>query len=215
VTGMDLTVDASGVTGAISVTGSGKMKNSIEGGSGADTLIGGTLNDTFIYDTDALLFNSSGGAIDTITGGAGNADIIRVGGTVGTAVTIANTDSFANITGIERIVSAAITAGATIALDVTAETAGINRVDLSAAITTANSIDVSEYVSAGVTILGSSTVVDTITGGGGADTITGGGGADVIDGGAGNDSLVYLLTADLFTGNVPLTVLRAVAERIL
>ena len=41
---------------------------------------------------------------------------------------------------------------------------------------------------------------DIISGGAGADTITGGSGADTLNGGADNDNFIYLLTADLMTG---------------
>ena len=41
---------------------------------------------------------------------------------------------------------------------------------------------------------------DIISGGAGADTITGGTGADTLTGGADNDNFIYLLTADLMTG---------------
>jgi len=202
--GMTFITNAGSNTSKVSIKGMTKAINTITGSSVADALVGGDLNDSFVYLTDSVLFNAAGAAIDTITGGAGNADVLTVGGTTGTAFTIVNTDVFTGITGVERIVSAANAAGVNIALDVTAETAGINRVDTSAAITVAGSINVSEYVSTGVTLTGSNTMADTITGGGGADTITGGttdAAIDILDGGAGDDTFIYAELADLFAGN--------------
>lgn len=199
--------DKASTTQGISIKGVTKAINTITGSSVADVLVGGDLNDSFIYLTDDLLFNAAGASIDSIAGGAGNADVLTVGGTTTAAFTIANTDVFTGITGVERIVSAANATGVNIALDVTAETAGINVVDISAAITVAGSINVSEYVSTGVTLTGSNTMADTITGGGGADTITGGTtdtAVDILDGGAGNDTFIYSEIADLVNGTTAL-----------
>ncbi|MBF0437266.1 MAG: calcium-binding protein, partial [Magnetococcales bacterium] len=120
-------------------------------------------------------------------------------GTSGTAFAIANNDVWTGITAVETITGVANTVATTIALDVTAETAGIVTVNMSAVDSGnngGNTIDVSEYVTAGTTLTGSSTGASTITGGGGADTITGGSGADTITGGGGADTITGGAGAD-------------------
>ncbi len=69
-------------------------------------------------------------------------------------------------------------------------------------------VDLSSYTNAGAVVTGTatgSTIVgtasaDRITGGKSADNITGGAGGDQINGAGGNDTIVYKLTADLFSG---------------
>jgi trimeric autotransporter adhesin len=201
-TSMTLNADASANTSAITITGATKMKNSLEGSAAGDTLTGGTLNDTFSYNTDNLLFDADGVMQDSIVGGAGNADLISVGETSASAFTIAATDVWSKISGVEKIVAAVNSTGMSITLDVTAETAGITAVDISASTSTSNVVNVAEYVSTGVTITGDTDAVQTITGGGGADTIGGGSAVDSIVGGAGNDRITSGGGADSLSGGL-------------
>jgi Ca2+-binding RTX toxin-like protein len=197
---MTFVTDASSNTSAIAITGVSNAINTITGSQAAgDTLTGGGKADTFIYSADTYLFDASGNQLDTIAGGD-KTDTISFTGTGG--ITIAATDTWAT-TGIEKIAMGAVAAtGAnSFSLDVSAETAGITTIDLSADTSTtgANTINVSEYVSTGVTITGVAGSVDTITGGGGNDTLVyisdaalfsaGNAVIDSIDGGAGDDTL--------------------------
>jgi hypothetical protein len=170
----------------------------ITGGSTADTINGNEGSDTFNYPATTDLFASKA-AVDSITGGDGN-DIITVGS--GTGFAIANDDTWERINTVETIKANANSAAVTIALDVTAQTAGISKVDLSAVTAaTGNSIDVSEYTTLATTLIGPSATtsaanikggagVDTITAAAGGGTITAGGGLDKITLGAGADIVV-------------------------
>ena len=221
VAGMSFVTDASANTSLVSITGIDAAKNTITGSSTTDdVLTGGGKADTFVYASDALLFNSDGLMLDTIAGGVGT-DVLSFG-TAAQAFSIAATDEWSKLSTLETLsLGVATTAAISIDLDVTAETAGIVTVNLATDTTVTNgenTVDVSEYTSTAVTITGSSGVdnitggagadvilggtgADVIDGGAGADTITGGGGIDTIDGGAGADSLVYKLEGDLITGN--------------
>jgi Ca2+-binding RTX toxin-like protein len=204
ITGSDLNDSLVGASGADIISG-GTGSDSINGGPGADTLSGGADIDIFVYPVQADLVGSSGSTVvDSIIGGDG-IDVILLG-TSTIPLTITNQDTWSRVSGVETL-QVNTTSGATsISLDVTAEAAGIRKVDFAAS-NTANStvIDASEYVAAGLTLLagtGSTSIVggagadsitgsaqsDTINGGSGADVITGGtGGSDNIDGGSGND----------------------------
>jgi len=200
-TGATFKVDASANTSAITIQGMTKVANSIEGSAAkGDSLVGGDLNDTFTYDNSNLLFADKA-MLDTVVGGAGTADTITV-----TAGNIAATDSWANISGVERFTGG----GASLAFGATAETAGLKTfvvtmaadttISTAAYTTTATSITASGAFAATITTGaggGSVTVaVDdehVITGGSGADTITvgtaTGTAGQVVSSGAGNDSV--------------------------
>ena len=188
---------------ADSVTG-GTQIDTISTGSGADTITGaaaadvidaGDGADTLVYLLTGDLFTGAA-VVDSITGGSG-VDSLLVG-TVGTAFAIANSDIWTRANTVETITSVANTSAVTILLDVTAETAGIRTVNISSATTaTTNIVDVSEYVTAGVTIT-TGVVATTVIGGAGADSITGNTGADTLTGGTGADTLVGSDGADVF-----------------
>ena len=188
---------------ADSVTGGANI-DTIQTGAGNDTVVGagsadvidaGTGDDTIVYLLTADLFAIQA-VVDSITGGNGT-DRLLVG-TTGTAFAIANNDIWTRANTVETITAAANTAAVTIALDVTAETAGIRNVDISATTTaTTNIVDVSEYVTAGVTIT-TGVVATTVIGGAGADSITGNTGIDTITGHAGADTLIGGDGADVF-----------------
>lgn len=204
VAGMTFTTDASAASAAVAITGVKGAKNSITGSTNqGDTLTGGDLSDTFNITSDASLFNASGEMLDTIAGGAqatNGADTLLVG-TNGTAFTIADTDVWSKLSGVESITTVANTAVITIDLDVSAQTAGLTKVDLSGDTdnTGDNVITVDEFT--GATTLIGSAGKDTITGGSGADTITITAGADVIASGAGDDVIVITTDAALFNAS--------------
>ena len=187
-----------GEDGADLITG-GDGADTITGDDGADSLAGDNSNDLFLYTSEAQLENGST-LVDSAINGGNDTDRISVAN----GLNIANTVSFANATSIEELYVTG-TAASNIALDVTAQTAGINTVNIATA--TANStVDVSEFTTSGVNITGGTandnltggTAADSITGGNGADTITGGDGADAITGSDGADSLVGGNGNDLF-----------------
>lgn len=204
VAGMTFTTDASAATSAVTVSGVLGAKNVITGSANAaDVLTGGNKSDIFNYASETTLFDTAGTMLDTIAGGtqeATGSDTLKFTST-GAAVTIKNTDVWSKISGVESITTAANTAAITLALDVSAGTAGLTTVDLSGDTNTGgdNVIDLSEFTVAS-TIKGSAGK-DTITGGTVADTITLTAGADVIKAGAGDDTIKALLTADLFSAN--------------
>lgn len=201
VAGMTLVTDAHLNTSGISITGGTKIKNDITGSSASDTLTGGTLNDTFNYSSDALLFTSDNVMYDSITGGAGNADILNVGGS--SAFEIVALDSFAKMSGVEKITAGATaTGGLSITLGTSAETEGITNINIASGGSTSNTVSVAAYTSTGVSITGDSGAASTLTGGGGADSITGGSAADNITGGAGNDRITSGGGADTLSGGL-------------
>ncbi|MBY0454575.1 MAG: DUF4214 domain-containing protein [Burkholderiaceae bacterium] len=172
VAAMTFTTNASANTSATAIKGVAAAKNNITGSSvGGDSLVGGSKVDTFNYASSALLFNSNA-LLDTISGGDGN-DIINFTAT-GTAVTVAATDSWANASSVEQITTATNSAVISLTLGATAQTAGINTIDLSGdtgADVAPNVINVSAFTT-GVTITGALLAgVDNITGGSGNDTI--------------------------------------------
>lgn len=181
---MTFTTDANANTASTAITGVTNAKNIITGSSASDSLTGGTLSDTFNYSVDTLLFSTgtSGVANDTIVGGSGT-DSINFTAT-GTAITVLGTTSWANISGVEKITTAANSAAISLTLGSTAQTAGITAVDLSGDSNTAgvNVVNASAFTS-GVSFTGSA-----------------GAGVDSLTGGSGNDTFVYSVAADLFSG---------------
>jgi Ca2+-binding RTX toxin-like protein len=219
VANMTATTSAATNTASIAITGGTKIKNNITGSSASDTLTGGTLNDTFNYSTDALLFSSDNVGYDSIVGGAGNADVLKFTATA-TPVEVVALDSWAKVSGVEQITTSDNTGNISITLGATAESAGINTVNLagdSTASTGSNVVNAAAYTTkititsgaektaitggAGGDALTGGAGIDTITGGAGNDTITGAGAADVISAGEGDDTLTYLATLDLFASN--------------
>ena len=160
--------------------------DTITGGDGADSLGGGNNNDVFLYANEAQLENGTSLVDSAINGGDGTDRI-----SVANGLNIANTVSFANATSIEELYVTGASPSS-IALDITAQIAGINAVNISTA--TANStVDVSEFTTTAVNITGG-TANDNLTGGGAADTLTGGLGNDILSGGLGSDLFAYTAT---------------------
>jgi Ca2+-binding RTX toxin-like protein len=186
---------------AVDTITSGAGNDSITGNGGADVIDAGNGDDTLVYVSTASLFTGKV-LVDSITGGVG-IDTILIG-SASTAFGIASDDVWTRSNTVEKILSVVNTAATDVVLHVSAETAGITTVDISlASHATDNSVDVSSFLTNGVTIttgVGATLVkggagADTITGGAGVDTITGGAGADAITAAGGSD-VVILAGAD-------------------
>jgi len=187
-----------GTAGADSIVGGGgAVVDTITGGGGADTINAGAGDDSLVYKLTADLF-TGGALVDSITGGTGT-DTLSIG-TANIAFAIANTDVWARSNLVEAITAVTNTGLVTIALDVSAETAGIRAINTSAASNVGNTINVSTFVTAGVNMTGGSASATTIIGGNGADTLTGGSSTDTLTGGAGGDSIVGAGGIDSLTG---------------
>ncbi len=159
-------VDASALSSGISITGS----------AGANTITGGSGNDTI---------DGAGGA-DTINAGSGN-DTVTFHGTE-TAI-----DGGA---GADTLV---IASGATVgAVDFSVAAGSDQTTGDSSLIKNFENLDAS-LVTSGLTVIGSS-AANIITTGAGNDTIDGGGGADVINSGAGSDTVSYYGSESVIDG---------------
>lgn len=159
----------------------------ITGTIGAETITGGYGNDVFIYPVTANLFTSNA-LVDSIDGSSGIDSLLI--GTNGTSFVILNTDVWSRATNIESIIATTNTAIVSVSLDATAQTTGINRIDLSAVTTGASLADVSEFSYLSTTLIGG-TGADTLIGGAGVDFIAGGLGIDTLTGGDGADIFVF------------------------
>ncbi|NBO46906.1 MAG: hypothetical protein EBU85_07885, partial [Actinobacteria bacterium] len=178
-TGSTLAVDASANTSAITILGMTKVANSITGSAAkGDSLVGGELNDTFTYSNSSLLFADKA-MLDTIVGGAGNDDLLTV-----TAGNIAATDSFANLSSVEKFSGG----GASLVFGATAETAGLKTFTVTMA--AATTISTGAYTTTATSITANGAFAATITASAAGSTITASGNAaHVITGGAGADSV--------------------------
>jgi len=167
------TVDASGISSGISITG-GTGNDTFTAGTGIDTLI--SVSGTNVYKFATADLTSA----DIVTGGS-DGDTIEITD-AGSLVDV----DFTNVTSVETLL---LKDGATnnVTLGTEAEQAGIVTVTATGA--GANTINAGGYVSLGISITGGS-AIDTLTGGGGGDTITGGAGADTLSGGLGADTYV-------------------------
>ena len=168
--------------------------DTITGGGGADELKGGAGDDTFLYANAAELL-ASGALVDSTVSGGDGTDRISVAN----GLNVVATDSWGDASSIEELYVTG-TASSNIVLGTTAETAGIETINISSSTTDGNVVDVSSYTSLDVTIVGSTANTSELLGGAGNDTITGGGGADELKGGAGDDTYVYTGTSDVVAG---------------
>lgn len=205
ISGMTFEVDASANLNSIAITGFVNADNKITGSEAMDTLTGGNLDDSFAYSDADDLFDLNGVMQDTIDGGTQSstgADTILITAGGSTTFSVANTDVWSKLSNVESITAADSDEAISLVLDVTAQTAGINTVDLSGdgSATGTNVVDVSEFTS-GITIRGASdAAVDNLTGGSGNDTFvyedaTSINNAttafvDTVNGGAGTDTLL-------------------------
>lgn len=170
----------------------GNGNDLISTGAGADTLVGNGGNDTLDGGTgvdsisggggnDRVLLRGDEAVLDTMDGGAGDADSLVVVASGGD-VTLDSTD---RITGFE------IFSGGGRAVQ---GTAGNNVLDFSkfvavAGVTEIRGLDGDDRIfgSAGADVIMGGPGNDTLNGGAGNDRITGGSGIDVMNGGAGDD----------------------------
>jgi Ca2+-binding RTX toxin-like protein len=191
-----------GGAGSDVITG-GSGIDKITGADKADTIDAGAGDDLLYYLAATDLFTSTA-SVDSIVGGSGN-DVITIGDGANTAFTIASTDLWTRISAVETIKTVASSGMVSVTLPLSAQTAGINRVDLSLATkTTTNVIDVSAFTTTATTLIGPNATGNAdITGGGAADNITagaaggtiiGGGAADSITGAAGVDIIKWAAT---------------------
>ncbi|NDA53152.1 MAG: hypothetical protein EBX66_12005, partial [Betaproteobacteria bacterium] len=188
-----------GGAGADTLDG-GSGDDSITGGAGTDSLSGGDGDDLFVFAAPADLFAGTA-FVDSIDGGLGT-DTIRLDTTA--AVTMANTVSFARVSGVEKlVVNGANSNAISLVLSATAFAAGIRTVDLTSDTNVAgiNVINASTQADTtnGLSLLGSAGA-DSITGGSGDDSIVAGDGNDTITGGAGNDTITGGAGNDNLTG---------------
>jgi Ca2+-binding RTX toxin-like protein len=190
----DTVLIGSTVTGDVNIYGGAGVDTitaavaggSITGGAGADVIYGGAGVDKLMYAATTDLFDSSA-LVDSIRGGA-STDEIYVG-TGSATFAIANDDSWARASTVETIKSNT-TGAVSIALDATAQSAGITAVSLaSTTATSGNLIDVSEFTAATTLTGATATGVVDIIGGGAIDTIVAAAGGGSITGGAGNDGI--------------------------
>ncbi|MCQ1766605.1 VCBS domain-containing protein [Neorhizobium galegae] len=185
--------------------------NSMTGGNGDNTFIGGTSADTIV----------TGNGVNTVYGGGGN-DTITTGNGTNTITGGSGNDRFTLGTGTNTITDLRngdilVAAGTTVATaedDWSASSSSGSRSsnDGSATIIAAgHDISVTNAVGANgwtltndgnstnVSLTGSSKA-DTITGGSGNDTLRGGSGNDTITGGGGNDTIIGGGGGDTLTG---------------
>jgi len=155
----------------------------IIGGGGANSLIGGSGSDTFVYANAAHV------AGDTVDGGAGDTDVIRLdaGGTYNfTTATVSNIEQVA--------VNANAAMTITLSDNFNDDNANVEIVNTTGAAVTANlTIDASAFTGGTGALNVSATNFngnDSIVGGVGNDTINGGAGNDTILSGHGNDSIL-------------------------
>jgi len=171
----------------------GSGNDTIVGGAGADRLIGGAGSDTFVYANGAHV------AGDTVDGGAGDIDVIRLD------VAGAYNFTTATVSNIEKVAVNA-NAAMTIVLsdNFNANNANVEIVNTTGAAVTSNlTIDGSAFTGGTGAINVSATNFDgndSIVGGIGNDTINGGAGNDTINGGNGDDIITGGLGADELTG---------------
>ncbi len=198
------------------------VNTSINGGTGADTILGGSGNDvmsggagndslsggagTDIFNTTDALFIAG----DTLSGGAGT-DTLSFSDAA--AITSAE---LANKTGID-VISFAANGNTLVLNDIFVDGSDSDSVDLANNTFTISSLDTSAVNSARNVVIGGTATVTladgvnnrvlakdgvntTINGGTGNDTIVGGTGDDVISGGAGSDSLSGGVGNDTLTG---------------
>ena len=192
---MTLSDTALAVTGAYSLNLAGIEAATLTGGAGANDINASSFTGSTII--------TGGGGADTLTGGSGNDSFRFLSADFTSAVTVAGngaaneiriTDdatvvdaSFTNVTGVQTLFLAG-TGAQDVSLSILAEAAGVVTVDASAG--NASTINASGYVTAGIAIT-TNAGNDTISGGGGADTISSGSGDDSIATGAGNDSIRF------------------------
>jgi Ca2+-binding RTX toxin-like protein len=196
VTGLVGDLDASALTGTLTVTAGDAGDNAITitTGSASTQITANGAGDTITVDAAALAddinVTLTGSAAFVVTGLVGNLDASALTGTL-TVTTGDAPDgdiSIATGSGSNIINASALTAGDTLTLTGNgAATVTLDGADLSAG-TYAGNITVTAGDTSNMIVTGSG--ADIIDAGGGADNITAGAGADTITGGAGADTFV-------------------------
>jgi Ca2+-binding RTX toxin-like protein len=171
-----------GGAGSDSIIG-GSGNDEITGGAGTDTINGGAGNDIYKFSTSSELITTSV-ATDLISDSSGIADEVKLTAAANTTLTIANTDSFARITGVEKITAGPSAGVISITRQAESVTTSSNFIiiDLSGDTdATGTNIISNTWINGISTIIGSAGV-DQITLGTAAPatTVTGGAGVDVL-----------------------------------
>lgn len=196
-TGGALTVDASGLSAANSIT-----VNADKGATNNDSLAGGSGNDTFKFTTATSATALT--ATDTVVGGAGTDTLaITLDTNNLTAVTLTG------VSGVEKITvtgAGILTAGLTLdnanfggSVTGVIDASGMTGTGAFTLVGTAEANNLSVTGGSGSDNLTGGTGADTIIGGSGADTIVGGAGIDNLSGGVGDDVFTVATVAH-FTG---------------
>ena len=176
----------------------------LKGGGGADTLSGGINSDVFVYEETNDLF-SGNTLVDSINGGAGNADVIAIDNNNKSPFSIVVDDSFSSrVTKIEAIGAyGPSNRDISIVLNDDASDAGLDIISLAedSSPEGSNTIDLSAETDSGYLIFGSAGS-DLIIGGNESDTISGGLGADTLTGGGGSDNFKFTESGTTNTGTV-------------
>ena len=208
--------------GADTLTGNGSA-NTLYGMRGADTLNGGIGDDTLVggagvdhlfggADNDAFLYNASTefAVGETIDGGTGIADTLRLNIGQGFQVDVSGPGVLANVekvvflsAGIGRFADVSISTAAN-RINAFTGSAGENQVKVVGAAINLSAVAFTNWTNGEDLIeLTGTAGNDTLTGSGRNDTINAGGLNDILDGGLGSDSLnggngndTYVLNAD-------------------
>jgi CshA-type fibril repeat protein len=151
--------------------------DTLNGGAGVDAVSGGSGN-------DVILISGNEAQTDTMNGGGGLADTIRVVA-AGGAVTLAGTGRITNVEILEGSGQAVLGTTGADALDfsIFAAVAGVASI---------NGLDGNDVItgSRGADVLQGGLGDDTLNGAGGDDILDGGAGGDVVDGGDGDDVIL-------------------------
>ena len=198
--------------------------SSRDGGAGADTLIGGLGNDTYVVDTttDTITENASGGT-DTVQSGvtftlapamyANIENLTLTGGISGTGNALNNVitgntgdNTLDGGSGTDTLIGGQ--GNDTYLVDTTTDTItentgeGTDTVQSSVTFSLAAIANVENLTLTGTAVNGTgNSLVNVITGTTGDNTLDGGSGADTLIGGAGNDTYIVDNTLDVVTEN--------------
>ena len=208
-----VTIDASGVSAAVSVTGNDKSNkifagnygSTLNGGNGKDTLTGGEGADVFIHETTGgndIIVNYAASDLLSIVGGSvtdasvkSSGDVVlKVGDDRITVKGASDIDITISADGTTEFVSGGVIYNS----DKTSVTLGSATKTFDASESNVTDIDASAVKrSVNITAGDNATSIvggkfkDTLTGGAGNDTLSGGRGNDSLWGGSGTDTFLY------------------------
>lgn len=184
------TLDLTGVGASFASVGT----ISVNGGPGDDTLLGGPLGETFVWNP--------GNGSDTITAGAGvdlllfnGANVAEIFSIVAEAPGFGLLRNIATVhvhaQGVESLTLSALEGTNTITIGNLAGVADLSLVTCSGG-TSADVFDGSAQANPGISlVLSGGSGNDTLSGGAAADTLVGGQGDDILSGGGGNDTFTW------------------------